>query len=61
MKKLFALLVVAGMVFVSCGNTATEPTVEAEAETIEADAPEANEVEAAEMDAAEEAPAEAAE
>jgi len=59
MKKLFALLVVAGMCFVSCGNAATAPEVEADVEEIEAEAPEAD-VDVVEMDA-EEAPAEVAE
>lgn len=31
MKKLFALLVVAGMVFASCGGTQTQENVEADA------------------------------
>jgi len=57
MKKLFALLVVAGMVFVSCGNTQKEePAVEAEgAEMIDETATEQED--AVQMDA-EEAPAE---
>ena len=38
MKKLFALLVVAGMVFVSCGNSnTTEPEVEAEGTEVQAE------------------------
>jgi len=56
MKKLFALLVVAGMCFVSCGNTPKAPEVDTDVDGIEAEAPEAD-VDAVEMDA-EEAPVE---
>jgi hypothetical protein len=66
MKKLFALLVVAGMVFVSCGGSQVNEGVEAEAQPVveeqanveeqpAADMQEENQVEATEV---EEAPAE---
>ena len=61
MKKLFALLVVAGMVFASCGGSQTEATVNEDAtqeETVQQE--EATQEEAVQMpeeEVAEEAPA----
>jgi len=56
MKRLFAVAIVAGMVFVSCGPKQEEPAVEPE--QVEADAAVNPDVEEAEMPAeAEEAPA----
>ena len=62
MKKLFALLVVAGMVFFSCGSTNTEPetAVNEEAE-VEATVEEQVVEDAVEMDAEEAPEAEVAE
>lgn len=58
MKKLMALLVVAGMTFVACGNkTAEEEVVAEEPEVVEAEA-EVVEEPAAEAEVAEEAAAE---
>lgn len=49
MKKLMALLVVAGMTFVACGNKTVEEPEVVEEETVEAEAP-VQEEEAAEAE-----------
>ena len=54
MKKLMALLVVAGMTFVACGNKTAEEEVAAEETVVEAEA-EVVEEPAAEAEVAEEA------
>ena len=61
MKKLFALLVVAGMVFVSCGNNQAEATVAEEAVIEEVQQDEIQQeatVDMPDADEAEETPAE---